>query len=54
MKKTKSKKCCMCGKELKEEKQQFIYFDSSNIAITKSMENKIFCKDCYLERFGVK
>ena len=46
----KKNKCCVCGKELKNDKETYLYFDPSNIAITRSMSDKYFCKEC-LERY---
>lgn len=48
-----ARNCCVCGKVLPDEKDQFVYFDSANSAITKSMAKKVFCKDCYTERWGL-
>lgn len=38
--------CICCNKELKTEKEVFLYFDPNNIAITKSMSKKYFCAEC--------
>lgn len=46
----KKNKCSVCGKELKSDKETFIYFDPSNRAITKSMSNVYFCKECMEKR----
>lgn len=50
-KKTKTLKCCDCGRELKNDKEVFLYFDPSNAAITKSMSKHYFCRQC-MERFN--
>lgn len=46
MKKEKGIKCSNCGKIIEKDKDVYLYFDPNNIAITKSMSNKPFCKEC--------
>ena len=53
-KKIKKPVCCECGKTVNSEKELFIYFDSSNIAITKAMADKGYCKECYKKKWGVE
>jgi hypothetical protein len=43
--------CCECGKIVKSEKELFVYFDSANISITKSMSNKGYCQECYKKKW---
>lgn len=51
LKKKKKIICSECGKQLKSEKELFVYFDSSNRAITKSMSDKGYCKECYKKKW---
>lgn len=46
-------KCNKCGKTLKTDKETYLYFDTNNIAITKSMSKIYFCKEC-LENYYKK
>ena len=39
-------KCNRCKKVLEKDKDVYLYFDPNNIAITRSMSNKPFCKEC--------
>lgn len=43
-------KCYMCKKEIKGT-ERYLYFDPSNIAITKSMSKSFFCSKECVKRF---